>query len=484
MFNHENINQYLNEDQKFPYCTGCGHTMINKAVAAAFAKSGLKPTQINLVSDIGCVGLVDKMFLTNTIHTTHGRSTAFATGVQLADEILFNNNYSRSIKLPDARLSNPKKRSLLSVNEHFEDESNAADGALENGCALNVVMIGDGGATIGLLHLVEAARMNANITVVLHNNFVYGMTGGQNSGLTPENFRTATTLSGSLVPNIHIAKLLEASHAGFIARKLATDRDLDDVLLEAFNYDGFALVEIVELCTGYATKWNPLSKKDIEVILENSDQEERGVLIKKDTASFAKKYTKSFKAKDDYRRLPLIEVQVETKEKVDLKLILAGSAGEGVQFASSTLAKSLVKQSLNISQKNDNPVTIGTGYSISEVKVSDEEIYYSAIDSADYILISSLDGFNRIQKEIKSSSTVIIDSEVYTEEVKKQLHTLGSKILSIEARSKLKDKRLGIFKLIAELFCQEPNLNKELLIETIKGTKKIDEEIVAELILG
>ena len=233
------IEDYLKTNQDFPYCMGCGHTMINKAVASAFTKSGLKPSQINLISDIGCVGLVDKMFLTNTIHTTHGRSTAFASGISLADEILFENN------------------------------------------ALNVVMIGDGGATIGLLHLVEAAKMNVNVTVVLHNNFVYGMTGGQNSGLTPENFRTATTLDGNLVPNINIAKLLEASHAGFIARKLATDRDLDDTLVEAFNYPGFALVEIVELCTGYATKWNSLSKKDIEIILKNSDQEERGVIIKK-----------------------------------------------------------------------------------------------------------------------------------------------------------------------------------------------------------
>ncbi len=116
MFNHENINLYLNEDKEFPYCVGCGHTMINKAVASAMAKSGLKATQINLISDIGCVGLVDKMFLTNTIHTTHGRSTAFATGIQLADEILFQTKKSPTAKSSDARLANSKKHSLLDVN--------------------------------------------------------------------------------------------------------------------------------------------------------------------------------------------------------------------------------------------------------------------------------------------------------------------------------------------------------------------------------
>jgi 2-oxoglutarate/2-oxoacid ferredoxin oxidoreductase subunit beta len=481
MFNHENINLYLNEDKEFPYCVGCGHTMINKAVASAMAKSGLKATQINLISDIGCVGLVDKMFLTNTIHTTHGRSTAFATGIQLADEILFQTKKSPTAKSSDARLANSKKHSLLDVNEHFEDERNVADGVLQSGCALNVVMIGDGGATIGLLHLVEAARMNANITVVLHNNFVYGMTGGQNSGLTPENFRTATTLSGSIVPNIHIAKLLEAAHAGFIARKLATDRDLDDVLLEAYNYDGFALVEIIELCTGYATKWNPLSKKDIEIILENTDQEERGVIVKKDSKSFAKRYSEAYKAKDDYRRPASVKAKFQTKEAIDLNIIISGTAGEGVQFTASTFAKSLVKQSLNISQKNDNPVTIGTGYSVSELKVSSEEIYYSAIDSADYILISTQDGFHRIISEIKKETTVIIDSSVYTDENKQRLEKIGSKVMSFDYRSQLKDKRLTNFKLIDELYKLEPLLNKELLLETINETGKASEEMLASI---
>lgn len=477
MFNHPNINLYLNENQEFPYCTGCGHTMINKAVASALAKSGLPPTKINLISDIGCVGLVDKMFLTNTIHTTHGRSTAFATGIQLADEILFSNPNSPALKSSDARLANPKKRSLLGVNEHFEDERNEADGALGQGCSLNFVMIGDGGATIGLLHLVEAARMNANITVILHNNFVYGMTGGQNSGLTPENFRTATTLSGSLVPNIHIAKLLEASHAGFIARKLATDRDLDDVILEAFNYDGFALVEVVELCTGYATKWNPLSKKDIEIILENTDQEERGVIVKKDTLAFAKKYLQSFKAKDDYKKPAKIKNQIKTESDLNLKLILAGTAGEGVQFATSTLAKSLLKQSLNISQKNDNPVTIGTGYSISELIGSTEEIFYSAIDSADYVLISSEDGFKRVFNEIKKTTKVIIDSSLLIQEVKDKLSKIGCAIISIEGRNVLKEKRLSIFKLINELYRQETQLNKDLFVESINESGKASDEL-------
>ena len=431
------LSTYLNENQTFPYCNGCGHTMINKAVAKAMQKSNLKATAINLISDIGCVGLVDKMFLTNTIHTTHGRSTAVATGINLADEILYKS------KSP------------------------------------NIIMIGDGGATIGLLHLVEAAKMNANLTVILHNNFVYGMTGGQNSGLTPENFKTATTLQGNLVPNIHIAKLLEAAHAGFIARKLATDQDLDDTILEAINYDGFALIEIVELCTGYATKWNDLSKKEIEKILENTDQEQRGILLNDKTkTSFSKKYQQAFKENTDYKKPAVINSDLQASD-LKLNLILAGTAGEGIQFSSSLFATSLVKNGFHISQKNDNPVTIGTGYSITELKLAKDPILYSQIDQADYILVSSQDGYNRVKDLINEQSQLIIDSEIYSNNEKS---IKAKNIYQLETRATIKDKRLIMFALINQLYKLETKLNYQLFIEELKNSKKITDAFIEDVL--
>lgn len=372
---HNTKEKYLVDNPDFPYCGGCGHTLINKQVAKAFERLNLKASKINLVSDIGCVGLVDKMFVTNTIHTTHGRSTAFACGLQIADQVLF------------------------------------------EGDATHVIMIGDGGATIGLLHLVEAAKMNANVTVILHNNFVYGMTGGQNSGLTPANFRTATTMQGSLLPNIHIVKLLEACQAGFLARKLATDKDLDEVIAQAIAYKGFSLVEIVELCTGYASKWNSLTKKDIETILENSDSEKRGILTERaDREDFGALYARNFPKHKQEPKYKIIKAEKNTKENFSLDIVISGSAGEGVQFAGKNLAESSLKMGLNIMQKNDNPITIGTGFSIAELKISTEEIYYSGIESPDYILISSLDGLKRakefLDKANPDKTTIIIDSNL------------------------------------------------------------------------
>jgi len=120
-----------------PYCKGCSHGLVVRALADALYATGLPPERLCLVSDIGCVGLIDRLFPTvHTVHTTHGRSTAFASGIAMAD------------------------------------------GVLEDGKLKVVVVIGDGGATIGLLHLVGAAQLNVDVTVIVHNNHLYGMTGG------------------------------------------------------------------------------------------------------------------------------------------------------------------------------------------------------------------------------------------------------------------------------------------------------------------
>ena len=446
--------KFLVESPEFPYCMGCGHTMINKALDSAFHKLGKAPTQINLVSDIGCVGLVDKLFLTNTIHTTHGRSSAFACGLQLADEILYRDDTT------------------------------------------HVVMIGDGGATIGLLHLVEAAKLNANITVILHNNFVYGMTGGQNSGLTPENFKTSTTMAGNIVAPVHIANLLEAAHASFIARKLATDRDLDETLLKAMQHDGFALVEVIELCTGYATKWNKMARSDVEDILNNMDCGELGI-IREDSnnQTYAKNYSRIFPAKFDeitaaQRKLEHKKIQIKQQAKFDkaASLVIAGSAGEGVQFASKTLIETAVRDGLNVVQKNDNPVTIGTGFSLTEINFSAEEIFYSGIEVPDYILIGSTDGLNRAKEFINRSTedTLILVDESLKEEFNKHVmeQKVQAKSIIYPFRAEAKNPRVVNFMMIGCLLKSFTGLNIESLKSVILDTGKKSEPILEAIDKG
>ncbi len=95
-------NSYLKVTQKFPFCKGCGHHQITKAIDGALVRLNLDPRNINITSDIGCVGLVDSLFQdVHSLHTTHGRSTAFATGVEIADSILGDSKLKNLVVIGD-----------------------------------------------------------------------------------------------------------------------------------------------------------------------------------------------------------------------------------------------------------------------------------------------------------------------------------------------------------------------------------------------
>ena len=344
-------NSYLKVTQKFPFCKGCGHHHITKAIDGALVRLDLDPRNINITSDIGCVGLVDSLFQdVHSLHTTHGRSTAFATGVEIADSIL-----------GDSKLK-------------------------------SLVVIGDGGAMIGLLHLVNAAQLNVDVTVILYNNFLFGMTGGQNSSFSPLGFVTATTPGGNIVPPVNIIDVLKGANAGFLARKTATDADLAEIIADAISYPGFALVEVLELCTEYALRGNVIRGNklaelgagptaDLGIIVNRHDRKELGVV-----------YKEKLKVQKEETKGVGIEPRYENALEKKTGFIIAGTAGERVQSAAYMLVQAAVLSGANATQKNDNPVTQGTGFSTAEVVLSREKILYTGIDVPDVVVVVSEDG--------------------------------------------------------------------------------------------
>jgi pyruvate/2-oxoacid:ferredoxin oxidoreductase beta subunit len=347
---------YLREGP-MPYCKGCGHGVVARRFAEALATVGLEPRDVVLTSDIGCVGLVDPLFPSvHTVHTIHGRSTAVATGAVLADTLL-------------------------------------ADGRLKN-----IVMLGDGGASIGLLHLTQAALLNVDVTVLLHNNMLYGMTGGQHSALTPERFATTTTPGGNWVPAIDMEQLLRGCHAGFFARQLATDHELADVIAAAIRYPGFALVEILELCTGFGVPLNHLDGKALRAIAAEQGWE-LGIRFQRDDRvpyhvayreRFPTRAAPSPAAADDGNGATAASFTHRLQETMGV--VVAGSAGERVQSAAAILCHAALASGLHCTQKNDYPVTVGSGFSLSEVTLGPEPILFTGIERPDVVLITSADG--------------------------------------------------------------------------------------------
>jgi len=180
--------EYLRHNKKFPHvwCPGCGNGIVMAALLRAIYRMELSKDEVVLASGIGCSGRMPTYLDFNTLHATHGRALTFATGVKLA---------------------NP---------------------------ALHVVVImGDGDATaIGGNHFIHAARRNLNLTAIIINNSIYGMTGGQYSPTTPFGAKSTTSVYGHIEHAFSIAELAMTAGAAFVARSTVYHAELLDNLIE------------------------------------------------------------------------------------------------------------------------------------------------------------------------------------------------------------------------------------------------------------
>ena len=150
--NEMTLQTYMKDELgPLPFCPGCGHDPLLKALDKALVALQIPPDKLVVVTDIGCIGLADRYFVTHAFHGLHGRSITYACGLKLAR--------------PDLHV---------------------------------VVLMGDGGCGIGGAHLLNVARRNIGITLIVANNFNYGMTGGQHSVTTPTDGRTVTTPGGNI----------------------------------------------------------------------------------------------------------------------------------------------------------------------------------------------------------------------------------------------------------------------------------------------
>jgi pyruvate/2-oxoacid:ferredoxin oxidoreductase beta subunit/Pyruvate/2-oxoacid:ferredoxin oxidoreductase gamma subunit len=372
---------YMVKDAPLPYCKGCGHGFVAKALGRALEKLQLRPAEVVVVTDIGCVGLAEVLFDTpHLVHTTHGRSTAFAIGLALADSVL------------------------------------------GSGTMKPIVLLGDGGATIGISHLLNGALLNADVTLLVHNNFLFGMTGGQNSAFSPLDFVTATTPNGNAVPPIDLARVLIASRASFVARKLATDRDLADVIARAVAHPGFSVVEILELCPGFATKWNPLTGAQLSEVAASAGYE-LGVLHEGVRPTFGHVYrSRSIEAAKPGGRKPKAvptspAAGSTAPARRAQRLVIAGTAGERVQTAASLLGLAAMNAGLQVTQKNDYPVTQGTGFSVSALILSASEILFTGVEEPDAVLVVSVDGSRELMRSgvfhsVTKETLVLADTDV------------------------------------------------------------------------
>ncbi len=206
------IHHYLRHNKKFPhvYCPGCGHGIVLGSLIRSVHALGWSKDEVALVAGIGCSGRMAVYVDFNTVHAVHGRALTIATGVKLAN--------------PNLKV---------------------------------IVVMGDGDAlSIGGNHFIHAARRNIGLSVLVLNNNIYGMTGGQCSSTTPLGATTTTTPFGQMEKSFDLVELAAAAGANFVARASAFHAQGMDKLMQAtFTHPGFSLLEVVSPChTQYGRK--------------------------------------------------------------------------------------------------------------------------------------------------------------------------------------------------------------------------------------
>jgi 2-oxoglutarate ferredoxin oxidoreductase subunit beta len=199
------FSRWLRVRKKFPHlwCPGCGLGIVLQAVIRSFDRLGYEKDDLVLVSGIGCTGRIPVYVDCNTLHTTHGRALTFATGIKLA-------------------------RPRLKV----------------------VVFMGDGDAmAIGGNHFLHAARRDLDLTAIVVNNAIYGMTGGQLSPTTPEGMKSTTSPGGQFDRPFDICDIARSAGATYVARSIAADsRHMQRMMRGGLTHEGFSLVEIISNC--------------------------------------------------------------------------------------------------------------------------------------------------------------------------------------------------------------------------------------------
>lgn len=245
----------------FPHlwCAGCGHGTIMASLIQAIEDLNLLKNNVVIVSGIGCSSRLPGYLDFHTLHSLHGRALAFATGIKMA-------------------------RPELTV----------------------IVPMGDGDASaIGGNHLIHAARRNIDMTAIVLNNSIYGMTGGQNSPTTPLEARSTTTPQGNIDPAFDLVELVKGAGASFVARSTAYHAtELKQMFMKGIGHRGFSFIEAVSGCPTYYGRRNKFGSgvdlmrmfKDRTVPMGSEKKKndpsliERGIFVEKTRPSYTDQY--------------------------------------------------------------------------------------------------------------------------------------------------------------------------------------------------
>jgi pyruvate/2-oxoacid:ferredoxin oxidoreductase beta subunit/Pyruvate/2-oxoacid:ferredoxin oxidoreductase gamma subunit len=360
----------------------------------------LKATDAVIVSDIGCSGLFDTFFNTHAMHGLHGRALTYAAGIKLAQ--------------PHLKV---------------------------------LVTMGDGGLGIGGAHLLAACRRNLDLTLLVLNNFNFGMTGGQFSCTTPNQANVASGFLNTLEKPMDVCNVAANAGAPFVARCSVYQKDLTRVLVEALTFDGFAVVDVWGMCPARYTKRNPTSIKEMEAAIGELPTFQ-GVVPNNTRPEYGSHYRERSGAAKVRPAQQGTEKVFDSAVRTRREVVLLGAAGERVISAGTILAQAAMLAGMHVTQKNDYNITVMRGPSVTELIVSPEAIAYTGVEKPDVIAALSQEGVEKrkeLFEKVESSGQVIMSAGVEIPPTKAQILEVDFRAQSI----KKKERPLAALSLLA-----------------------------------
>ena len=371
------------------WCPGCGNFAMWRALRTAYSELELPFDKLAVVWGIGCHGNGADFTRCQGFHALHGRALPVATGLHL---------------------SNPE----LTV----------------------VVEMGDGDAFgIGLGHFAHSCRRNLDITLLILNNFNYGMTGGQCSATTPATGKTASGFLSELEPPLDICRVAAAAGAPYIGRTMATGRELVDQLAAAIRYPGFALMDIWGLCPGRYTKRNRLTLTQMAEDIESHGQV-AGPVAENEREEYAAHYLRLASGAPSASEPLSVATTCEAPTGKRCDVLLLGSAGQYINTVGEILCLAGMSGGLHVSQKNDYPITVLRGHSIAEVVLDRQPIDYTGIGTPAAVLCVAPEGVARRKKVfalLPADAVVVKDSKLAMPDTRARIIDMDFTSLKIRA---------------------------------------------------
>jgi len=396
------MSSLLNTSRPPVFCPGCSHDRIPHALDKAFLKLGFQGEDVVIVTDIGCSGLFDTFFNTHAFHGLHGRALTYATGLKMAHPEL-------------------------------------------NG----IVTMGDGGLGIGGAHILSACRRNLDLTLLVLNNFNFGMTGGQFSATTPLNALVGSGFLNRMERPIDVCQVASSAGAPYAKRFSSYAKNLVEEMENAIRFEGFSILDIWGICPGRYTKRNRLTPKTIEDTLAKMPSMKNPV-----PENLRKEYGRHYRElaahQKPVQRPTTIERQFTPPEAGRKEVIILGSAGQRIITAGEILCLAGLAAGLQTTQKNEYNITVPRGHSITEVILSPEEIGYTGIERPDVVLALSQDGVERrrhIFENLDDQSLIILGKEIDLPPCNAEVHPIDFKALKIKPH----DRALASLGILAKL---------------------------------